>query len=189
MGENFKVSIDLEDMLSGKVNFKVMEKSIFVGYKSGVNRLIKESVSKLKENLGKFGLENTNLANGISVEETLEGFKLTVSAMRDGQEYSMYVEYGTGVVGEGFQHPEADKVDWMYDINNHGDSGWWYPSYEEDRNSTKYQAEDGTWWAWTAGQASRPFMYHTYLWVMDNAERIIEDEIFRELEMAMVGGV
>lgn len=62
--------------------------------------------------------------------------------------HSVFCEFGTGVVGSGSPHPNVAILGWKYDINNHGELGWWYP------------ADDGT-YHWTAGMPSRPYMYET----------------------------
>lgn len=62
--------------------------------------------------------------------------------------YAVFVEFGTGVVGSGKPHPDVSITGWKYDVNNHGELGWWYPG------------EDGTLY-WTKGFKSRPFMYNT----------------------------
>ena len=70
--------------------------------------------------------------------------------------YAIYVEYGTGIVGEASPHPEAEgKYD--YDVHRHGAAGWVYRS---DRDG-KYH--------WTAGYVSRPFMYNTLRWLEEHA--------------------
>ena len=64
--------------------------------------------------------------------------------------YAVYVEYGTGVVGKrGPEHPAAVAHGWVYDVNNHGDSGWVYYNEREGRVMR------------TKGQESSPFMYNT----------------------------
>lgn len=57
--------------------------------------------------------------------------------------YSAFVEYGTGVVGEG---THEDPKTYQYDINNHGENGWWF--YDE-----KGKAH------WTKGMEAHRFMY------------------------------
>ena len=59
--------------------------------------------------------------------------------------YAAFVEYGTGIVGADNSHP--DSGGWAYDVNNHGDAGWWY------------QVDGG--WRHTRGMPARPFMYNT----------------------------
>lgn len=62
--------------------------------------------------------------------------------------YAVYVEFGTGVVGAGKPHPDLSIAGWRYDVNGHGELGWWYPG------------KDGK-YHWTKGMPSRPFMYNT----------------------------
>lgn len=59
--------------------------------------------------------------------------------------HAVFVEYGTGVKGARSPHPEP-ALGWAYDVNNHGDDGWWYLGI------------DG--FHWTKGMPSRPFMYN-----------------------------
>ena len=72
------------------------------------------------------------------------------------------MEFGTGVVGQESPHPDTSIVGWKYDMNQHGDMGWYY-------------FKDGE-WHWTKGMPSRPFLYQTG---MDLRERI--EEIAREV--------
>lgn len=63
--------------------------------------------------------------------------------------WAKFVEFGTGIVGMENQHPNSDIVGWKYDVNEHGEKGWFYfKDYE---------------WHWTKGMPSRPFMYETAL--------------------------
>lgn len=65
-----------------------------------------------------------------------------------GAPHAVFVEFGTGVVGAGNPHPDP-VGGWKYDINSHGEAGWWYWS-DSDNN-----------WHWTKGMPSRPFMWET----------------------------
>lgn len=40
-----------------------------------------------------------------------------VRVRRDPQDLLMYLEYGTGLVGEAHRHPEASKIGWQYGVN------------------------------------------------------------------------
>lgn len=75
--------------------------------------------------------------------------------------YAVYVEFGTGVKGKGSPHPDVAILGWIYDVNNHGELGWWYPTDDTDTNPTKRRSKNGTLYAWTKGMPSRPFMYNT----------------------------
>lgn len=62
--------------------------------------------------------------------------------------YAIFVEYGTGIVGNYMDHPEAGKVGWVYDHNAHGVSGWNYYNFREGQ------------WQNTAGQSATAFMWN-----------------------------
>lgn len=72
--------------------------------------------------------------------------------------YAVYVEYGTGIVGSVNSHPAPD--DWAYDVNSHGEAGWYY--FDEVRGK----------WSWTMGQPARPFMYETKLYLERLAPKV-----------------
>lgn len=70
--------------------------------------------------------------------------------------HAAYVEFGTGVRGAQSPHPDAGAQGYAYDVNDHGESGWWY-------------YKDGFWW--TAGMPSRPFMWP----VKEQLEQVLDD--------------
>ena len=87
------------------------------------------------------------------LEESITGYfspSLQAGIIKAGAPYAIYVEFGTGVVGEGQPHPEPPDG-WKYDSNEHGESGWWYFNERDQK------------WHWTKGMESRPFMYNTFL--------------------------
>lgn len=61
--------------------------------------------------------------------------------------WAKFVEFGTGIVGEHSPHPNTSIIGWKYDVNEHGEKGWFY-------------FRDGE-WHWTKGMPSRPFMFET----------------------------
>lgn len=66
--------------------------------------------------------------------------------------WAKFVEFGTGIVGKKNPHPDTGIIGWKYDVNEHGESGWFY-------------YRDGE-WHWTKGMPSRPFMYETSMELM-----------------------
>ena len=62
--------------------------------------------------------------------------------------HTMFVEFGTGVRGKEEPHPEYFAMGWKYDVNEHGEAGWFY------------KGDDGK-VHWTKGMPSRPFMHDT----------------------------
>jgi hypothetical protein len=63
--------------------------------------------------------------------------------------HAAWVEFGTGIVGSQSPHPDTSLVNWRYDVNEHGEAGWFY-----------FNSTDGK-WHWTKGMISRPFMFET----------------------------
>lgn len=90
--------------------------------------------------------------------------------IRVDSDHAVYVEFGTGVKGAEAPHPKP-PTSWVYDINQHGQQGWWYPSDTADPNPYKRQDASGAWWAWTRGMPSRPFMFET---ASELADRTLE---------------
>lgn len=84
------------------------------------------------------------------LESSISGYfspSTGVGIIKAGAPYAVYVEFGTGVVGAGSPHPAP--TGWRYDVNAHGEDGWWYFN---DRDGKMH---------WTKGMQSRPFMYNT----------------------------
>lgn len=80
------------------------------------------------------------LASSISFQRVGEAEYLVIAD----NDHAAFVEFGTGVVGDGSYQGELPS-NWEYDVNNHGDDGWWYLH------------DDGTYW-WTAGQTGKGYM-------------------------------
>lgn len=71
-----------------------------------------------------------------------------------------YLEFGTGIIGADNPHPIAGDFGWQYDVNGHGEFGWWYPTDDTDPNPYK-KIIDGSVYGWTRGQVGQRFMYST----------------------------
>lgn len=173
---DFNIEIDIDEMISRKTKLPNMEEYVLIGIENGIKETVERLIEKLRENMILYGLGSSNLINNINVSETSTGIYIGVDT-----DYAMFVEYGTGIVGDANKHPKSNEFGWRYDVNNHGESGWWYPSSPDDPNPTKYLSETG-WWAWTKGQRSKPFMYNTWLWGTRSINNIVNKHIRRELE-------
>lgn len=183
---NQQVTIDIEDLITkhkqfGK-NSRLLNKVVLVAIDDGINELRERTVEKMKENLTKYGISG-QLYDNITVERLSSGFYITTYGENLwGFDYSMYVEFGTGIVGSGNPHPKLTESGWKYDVNEHGQSGWIYPTTSDDPNPTKYVGKDGNYYAWTAGTQSRPFMYDTWLWLSRSWHTTISGYINRALK-------
>lgn len=184
---NFNIVIDIDKFLSGKVASDRSDIPDFGGcvergVASGTKDFGEQLVLKLIENIDKYGLSDSLLVGQIKMEKIEEGIILGIPESSSDGGYAMFVEYGTGIVGksDGKVHPWAGKTGWIYDSNNHGREGWWYPSNDRDKNKHKHQDANGKWWAWTQGQVSRPFMYDTWMWARQSYSNTINSHIKRE---------
>jgi len=75
--------------------------------------------------------------------------------------YAKYIEFGFGIVGSQNPHPDTSIIGWKYDINEHGQSGWFYE-------------KDGKWF-WSKGQASKPFMWETAIELRKRVDSIARE--------------
>lgn len=100
------------------------------------------------------------IVEGIKAVSIGEGKAVVVSEAPQ----SMFFEFGTGIVGERNRYPDQKILailGWKYDVNSHGELGWWYPTDESDGNPYKWTSPEGQLYAWTKGMPSRPYMYET----------------------------
>lgn len=102
-----------------------------------------------------------DLVNSITTSEI---FNDTIEIYTENA-YAMYVEYGTGIVGSQNPHPLLDG--WKYDVNEHGDKGWYY----QDVNGE---------WHWTKGEKSHQFMYKAFQDLEANYIQIAEQIFYEE---------
>lgn len=181
MNTEFKFNMDLTK-LKDRFDVDIMTKQFIdafdKGIKKGYKELVDRMIDKLIENLSNYGLDSGNIIGSLDIKINDNGVSLIIDDGAEG--YAMYVEFGTGVVGAKDSHPQVLSRGWRYDVNEHGELGWWYPTNIDDPNPTKYRSELG-WYAWTKGQASRPFMYETWLWTSRSATQIISKNIKSEL--------
>ena len=102
------------------------------------------------------------------LESSIEGYynpHLHAGWIMAGTPYAIFVEYGTGVVGEGTDPyaQELENAGWVYDINGHGEDGWTY--YDALTDTFRH----------TAGMAARPFMAMTAETLYQRAEKIAQE--------------
>lgn len=126
---------------------------------------IDDKCNQLAKILAQKGVETARMKiaqfDAIYTGELLESINYEKGAViQNGSEWIVYtdclwakfVEFGTGIVGKKNPHPDTGIIGWKYDVNEHGESGWFY-------------YRDGE-WHWTKGMPSRPFMYETSMELM-----------------------
>ena len=147
-------------------------------YTESVKQKIEELVRKLTEEGVRVAAVQVQMLGALDTGELADSFiafydeESHVGIIRSTCYYAVFVEYGTGIVGAGAQHPEMNGVwspagGWVYDHNSHGEDGWKYVS---DRDGKLH---------WTMGQPSRPFMYETYK-ELQGLARQLAVEIFNQ---------
>ncbi len=126
-------------------------------YKKNLNRkvnLLIQTLTDLGVDIAKAQIREMGAWYTGELESSVEGYfspTVGVGVIKAGSYHAVFVEFGTGVVGEGVPHPQADSL-WVYNIpTEHKDEtgGWWY--YNDRDNRLHY----------THGMESRPFMYNT----------------------------
>lgn len=78
----------------------------------------------------------------------------------------IFNEIGTGIVGSQNPHPSPQSAfkSWKYDVNKHGEKGWYYPK------------EDGS-FGWTKGLPSRHMFFNAFEDIKSEIGETIEVEI------------
>lgn len=187
--EHFRFEINMDKLIrrmSGGQKPPDFAGALERGIKNGLEDVKSQASDKLISILGDYGLLNSGIPEQIEIVIIDKG--ISIKLVGDGgsaTNYAVFVEFGTGVMGEESPHPKAGEEGWEYDVGGHGDSGWWYPTVEGDPNPTKKLTKQGSWVAWTAGMASRPFMYSLWLWASYSVTNIINKNVnaeFRRLE-------
>lgn len=134
-------------------------------YENELKRKINLLLTRLAEdgaNIARVSVAEMNAVETGALLESIQGYfdpKRGVGIVEAGSKYAIYVEFGTGVVGEGTY--TGDSVyEWVYDINGHGEDGWTY-----------FNANDGRFYH-TTGQVSRPFMSMTARELSNEVEQV-----------------
>lgn len=103
------------------------------------------------------------------ISAKLEG-NVATAGIKNDELKAMFREYGTGIVGSQNPHvAEAlQKAGWKYDVNQHGEKGWYYPK------------GDGT-FGWTKGQPANKKFYEALQKAEQLFPEIGREELLREV--------
>lgn len=112
--------------------------------------------------IAKMNVMSMNAVYTGALEESIQGIFFPaehIGVVFTDVPYALYVEFGTGIVGEASPHSGDTDIEWEYDIHDHRENGWWY-----------YTSTDGYGrFRWTMGMPARPYMYNTLRWLQQNA--------------------
>lgn len=142
-------------------NFEKMEKKLPIVRE----KFIVRSLDYLEEQARKYIQETTGGSSWYVLTHTLENsFKkdAIIGKIVNDCWYSAFVEYGTGTKGEG---THENPQNYQYDLNEHGDSGWWF----KDDNGNLH---------WTKGMKAHRYMYQA---VMDYLSPSGHKRIFKQV--------
>ena len=129
-----------------------------------VKRLTEDGVQEAKDMaMYMNAYDSGELVNGI-VAQYRDGKGHIVSTAY----HSAFVEMGTGIRGKRDPNPYDYIPGWTYDVNEHGDKGWWYVGDDGKPH-------------WTKGMPHRPYMYET-------AQSIRRSEAYIARELLKGGG-
>lgn len=158
------IDVSLEKFMMRANATKELQEAVEIGIKKGIDNFKPQLEKKFMEHLRKYGLAGSDIARNYSFSvESDFTIKLTI-----GTEWAIFVEYGTGIVGKQAPHHPKPQLPWVHDSHEHGDAGWFY-------------MKDGR-GHWTAGQASRPFMYDTWKWARASFTNTLGSAVRKEVE-------
>ena len=139
-----KLKLNDQSINQALKDIKAYQKKVDAAGENLTHSLTEQGVSLAQLNASYMSIYDTGeLVSGI--ESQYRGDKGYVVSTAP---HSAFAEFGTGIPGAQSPHPEPGLAGWRYDVNEHGEEGWWY------------MGDDGE-WHWTAGMASRPYMYDT----------------------------
>lgn len=139
-----KLKLNTESLNQALKELKKYQKKVDLAGQNLTHSLTEKGVSLAQLNASYMNIYDTgDLVRGIDSQYQGEKGYVVSSAP-----HSAFCEFGTGIVGAESPHPNPSLAGWKYDVNQHGQEGWWY------------MGDDGE-WHWTAGMPSRPYMYDT----------------------------
>ena len=159
---------------------KATEDKIATVVSKALQQLGEMGVVNIGRLLTVYGLGDSDVARSVELIKVNDShFRIRATGkMTDiGVCQAVLLEFGTGIVGERQPHQVAAEFGYKYDINAHGDAGWFYPTTLTDRNPRKYVTKKGDVLAWTKGMPSRPFMYNTSVYLLSEAPYVLRGVI------------
>ena len=131
-------------------------------YKEGIQNAIKTATEAMYEKVLEHCHEN-DIYNHIDSIHWEYDEKTNIGRVWTNDWVLLFNEYGTGIVGSQNPHPSANG--WKYDINEHGEKGWYYPK------------GDGT-YGWTKGLPSKHMFYDAF----EDIKDLLGDKIHVEMQ-------
>ena len=162
-----KITVDLGNLEKAISELKRFRSEVTQKTKELVSVLCQNGVRIASENIIRYGAIDTGeLDATIYYAVSADG---TQGVIRTDSQHAIYVEFGTGTCtdrkGSG-THPKAQELGYQYDVNHHGEQGWYY--FDDRRNRIR----------WTKWMRSRPFLFEASVELIDSLESTAK-EVFR----------
>lgn len=138
-----------------------------------VNEAVDEAKTKAKNIATKTLLQayHTQKYGDFLADQIFISGDYIMAGVGKGIESMYYAEFGAGKVGSK-AHPLANKIGWEYDMKEHGDKGWIYPTTALDKNPIKFE-KNGRLYGWTISSIPAKFMYKSGQWLEQNIDKIL----------------
>jgi hypothetical protein len=141
--------------MSKTISFSLSESSIekarqqLIQYRDNVNKKVELLVKSLVDRGVKVTQTSISTMGAVYTGELLGSIQgafnpsTGVGMIYTDCQWAKFVLFGTGIKAKNSPSKYANIVGWKYDVNNHGENGWWY-------------FKDGE-WHWSNGFPSRDF--------------------------------
>lgn len=152
---------------------KEIEKAIrkLQRYKETLNNRVQSLVIALTERgeeISKVNVVQLGAFDTGVLEDSIDGYyspSLGVGIIHTNCYYAIYVEFGTGARGSEASHPKSGELGYAYDVNGHGEDGWYFHNSETGKSG------------WTTGMPSRPFMYDMAMQLRKECESLAKQKL------------
>lgn len=135
-------------------------------YRDKVSELPEKLVEKLTKDGAEIAQEMAIFMEAYDTGELVRGIVPEVreksGSIVSTAPHSAFVEMGTGIRGAENPNPNNYLPGWTYDVNQHGEKGWWYTGRDGKRH-------------WTQGMPHRPFMYETAKKLRENLPSVARE--------------
>ena len=159
-----KIVVDLGNPGKALAELRAFKEEVIAKTKELVVVLCQNGVSIASDKIISYdAIDTGDLDSSIYYAVSADGTK---GVIRTDSDHAIYVEFGTGTCvdrkGSG-KHPKAQEFGYQYDVNKHGEDGWYY--FDQNQNRVR----------WTKGMRSRPFMFETSVELIDNLENTAKE--------------
>lgn len=136
-----------------------------VAYEKGVENAIEYATELMYEKVKQYCYDNGILNHTSKIYKEYDNIK-NIGKVWTNDMVLIFNEMGTGITGMNNPHPSPNGAfkSWKYDVNEHGEKGWYYPK------------EDGT-FGWTKGLPSRHMFFSAFNEIKGEIGNIVNVEI------------